>query len=249
MKHHIFGSHILFLVAITVLLHGGNSQTVDPCAGFTNTLNSLREAVAKGRPGYGALPGSQAMFALVCDANLAQIAALSIQQCRRNDTLPGEGMSINYYSSLQAFRPLSYAELVVSAINAWRTPAVLFGLSIGANYTDQRLETFANMVFYKSVRFGCAVNSCAASGVVPALQAAACVFNSAPVRNRPLYMSSTTLGCTSDKECDNVLHGSTCGTIVIPPEGLCFSNGANFPSAADSSSTAPTAPSGGAPTQ
>nr|AEP82929.1 venom allergen/ancylostoma secreted protein-like 13 [Heligmosomoides bakeri] len=223
-------SMIALLVVVTPIIRVGNCavSSTDLCAGFTDALNSMRQAVAKGLPGYGNVPRSQSMFALSCYYELVQAAIVNTEVCKPVNFLNG-GKSMNYWAMITTRNPLTDAEIIRRAVDSWRIPVINYGLRADAVYRDKRLEAFANAVYYKSIYFGCAIKTCKATKIMPAFQAAACVFDSAPVLNRPLYTPSTAYtGCTSDQQCSNLLPGATCGTEVVPPKGLCLSNGRNF---------------------
>ncbi|VDO71279.1 unnamed protein product [Heligmosomoides polygyrus] len=113
-------------------------------AGFTDALNSMRQAVAKGLPGYGNVPRSQSMFALSCYYELVQAAIVNTEVCKPVNFLNG-GKSMNYWAMITTRNPLTDAEIIRRAVDSWRIPVINYGLRADAVYRDKRLEAFANV--------------------------------------------------------------------------------------------------------
>ncbi|PIO71839.1 hypothetical protein TELCIR_06252 [Teladorsagia circumcincta] len=73
------------------------------------------------------------------------------------------------------------------------------------------------MIYYKSTKAGCYYQMCPKSA--PKKYAVACVFNSAPQLNQPIYKAHQNRpgnGCNLDANCGEIFTGATCG-----PQGLC----------------------------
>nr|AEP82916.1 venom allergen/ancylostoma secreted protein-like 2 isoform 2 [Heligmosomoides bakeri] len=220
---------ILFLVA--GLIHRGNAQAAPTCADVADKLNEVRSNVARAQPGYGALVGSQQMFALECDPLLEQAAIMLVALCRDPGLPLLAGSSFNMYQALQGQTPLQADALIEAAIEDWRKKAVFNPLPADAIYSNQNLESFANMIYYKSTKVGCAYNNCPALTPYPAGQAVVCVFDNKPALNSELYppaAAGVVTGCTADTSCAAIT-GATCVTTAGPDQGLCNAAGAAFP--------------------
>ncbi|RCN37084.1 hypothetical protein ANCCAN_17014 [Ancylostoma caninum] len=112
---------------------------------------------------------------------------------------------------------LSDSELVETALNEWYAPVEKYGLHSENNtYTDLRLESFANMIYYKNNMFGCAVNRCNTSSTrTPFIAIVLCLYSCPPVYGAPLYESGN--ACQNNADC-TLLPYSNC------VEGLCASH-------------------------
>nr|AEP82917.1 venom allergen/ancylostoma secreted protein-like 2 isoform 3 [Heligmosomoides bakeri] len=219
---------ILFLVA--GLIHRGNAQAAPTCADIAGKLNDVRSNVARAQPGFGVSVGSQQMFSLECDPMLQQAATVLVSICRDAGLPLIAGSSFNMYQALQSQPPLQATQVVDAAISDWRTKAAFNPLPADAIYSNQNLESFANMIYYKSTKVGCAYQSCNALPPYPAAQSVVCVFDNKPALNSQLYPPGTgTTGCT-DPDCANALTGATCQTAAGNTQGLCSPQaGAAFP--------------------
>ncbi|KAK5964507.1 hypothetical protein GCK32_009414 [Trichostrongylus colubriformis] len=64
------------------------------------------------------------------------------------------------------------------------------------------LESFANMMYYKSLKFGCSRNICPSTATTPSMVAIACVYSSAAQRFDQIYIPGR-YGCAENDDCTN----------------------------------------------
>ncbi|CAJ0594539.1 unnamed protein product [Cylicocyclus nassatus] len=170
--------------------------------------------------------GSRSMFRLCYDSGNANLAAVAINEddCKVNE---GLGHLWNKAINSMTLRVIDTEEEGLKhgyqdAIGEWRDTA---GLPLSdAKYENESAKPFANMVYYKNLKVGCAHKICKNSENKIAI---ACVYGEIPHFNEPLYIEeSTTKGCTDHKTCKAVLPKSECDTVELSPTlGLCLAEG------------------------
>ncbi|PIO60633.1 hypothetical protein TELCIR_17866, partial [Teladorsagia circumcincta] len=88
-------------------------------------------------------------------------------------------------------------------------------------YNSTNITEYANMMYYKSTKAGCAYRVCNTSQ--PPVLALACAFNNAPKLGEPFLVHSN--GCRSDSDCEKYLPFSKCELNTT----LCLAGNATFP--------------------
>ncbi|XGW24668.1 hypothetical protein V3C99_006251 [Haemonchus contortus] len=236
----------MFLLTLVLLLHllaEGSSQYVpnvpisekEQSEYIVNLINEMRAKVANGdiSTSYGPLPSSLHMFQLESNIDMIIDAKLNAFECV-NFNYASVGASINFYSLYETPSDnLNNITVINLALASWMEVILNTNFDSQVTYTNQDLQEFANMMYYKSTKAGCAYQEC--NQPAPAVAVVACVFNSAPEIGKPIYPATAGVtGCNNDGDCSSVFNGTKCG-----PQGLC---GYSFTTTTKVHSTASTAP-------
>ncbi|KAK6032145.1 SCP-like protein [Ostertagia ostertagi] len=169
---------MLLFLTVLLFLHLGNAQDPNVTTYAVELMNGYRAQIAKGQLGAsgGTLPSTLNMFALEADTYFEYIAEYNVIGCPSSASFIPQG-TLNYYSSL-FFDGATEKLLVSQAVGMWRSEAYQYALDSQVTYNNQKLQNFANMIYYKSTKVGCAYQKCDATGTTPAMYAVACAFNS-----------------------------------------------------------------------
>nr|CDJ84047.1 SCP extracellular domain containing protein [Haemonchus contortus] len=198
-------------------------------------INEMRAKVAAGDIStlYGPLPSSLHMFQLESSPELKVYAEINTIQCQTQKYIPS-GSSMNYYTFYETpGNNLNKTIVINLALATWMEEILHTNFGTQVTYTNQTLQEFANMIYYKSTKAGCAYQQC--NQPAPPRAVVACIFNSAPETGEPIYLGTAGVtGCNNDGDCSSVFNGTKCG-----PQGLC---GYSFTTTTKIHSTASTAP-------
>ncbi|XGW24669.1 hypothetical protein V3C99_006251 [Haemonchus contortus] len=218
----------MFLLTLVLLLHllaEGSSQYVpnvpisekEQSEYIVNLINEMRAKVANGdiSTSYGPLPSSLHMFQLEYSPELEVYAQINTIQCQPENFTPS-GSSMSYYTFYQTpGNYLNKTTVINLALACWMQEILYTNFGNQVTYTNQNIEDFANMIYYKSTKAGCAYQEC--NQIEPPRAVVACIFNSAPQLGKPIYPGTQGVnGCNTDSSCSAVFSGTTCG-----PQGLC----------------------------
>ncbi|EYC28904.1 hypothetical protein Y032_0007g3490 [Ancylostoma ceylanicum] len=114
---------------------------------------------------------------------------------------------------------LKLDDLLEDTIDQWYMPVFRYGVNDANNmYSDPRLESFANMVFYKNTAVGCHYAEC--PGITGAKKVITCMYNNVITPNDVIYPKG--FPCRSDADCSYYasstcdLNKGLCGTTVNP---------------------------------
>ncbi|XGW24666.1 hypothetical protein V3C99_006249 [Haemonchus contortus] len=234
---------LLILVLLLHLLAEGSSQYVpnvpisekEQSEYIVNLINEMRAKVANGdiSTSYGPLPSSLHMFQLEYSPELEVYTKINTLQCQNENFTPS-GSSMNYYTLYETPSDnLDNITVINLALASWMEEILNTNFGSQVTYTNQNMQDFANMMYYKSTKAGCAYQKC--NQPAPPRAVVACIFNSAPETGKPIYLGTAGVtGCNNDGDCSSVLNGTKCG-----PQGLC---GYSFTTTTKVHSTASTAP-------
>ncbi|CAJ0595099.1 unnamed protein product [Cylicocyclus nassatus] len=180
---------------------------------------------------YGDIPGSKSLFKLKYDCGLAALAgALIPKDCSKQARdLSPLGVSSNF----RKFRTVGeivgddIIEYYNVTVEEWATKNIV-PLESDVIYKDKSMEAFANMIYYKSIAFGCMHKNCINEDNATSF-AIACVYGSAPKIGEQLYIPNpkpkNKKGCTAHKTCKEVVSDGKCMTNEENTLGpLCESN-------------------------
>ncbi|ETN68241.1 SCP-like protein [Necator americanus] len=134
--------------------------TNDERQALLDAHNNLRKNIADGKQDSkdGKLPSAKNMYQLKYICGMEKILQAELDKCTGSATLTSQyGQNILTSLTLNA-RPKD--ELIKAAIEIWTGPLKYYGLKNITNYDDDRLYTFANMAYAKTLRFGCAYKQC-----------------------------------------------------------------------------------------
>uniref|UniRef100_A0A7I4XT78 SCP domain-containing protein n=1 Tax=Haemonchus contortus TaxID=6289 RepID=A0A7I4XT78_HAECO len=180
-------------------------------------INEMRAQVAAGKIStlYGPLPSSLHMFQLESSPELEVYAKNNTMQCQTKNYTPS-GSSMNYYTFYETpGSNFDKATLINLALASWMEEILHTNFGNQVTYANQNLQEFANMIYYKSTKAGCACQKC--NQPAPPRAVVACIFNSAPESGKPIYLGTAgATGCNNDEDCSSVINGAKCG-----PQGLC----------------------------
>ncbi|WKX99310.1 hypothetical protein Q1695_014302 [Nippostrongylus brasiliensis] len=116
--------------------------------------------------------------------------------------------------------PMDKLNMSFTAVESWSEPAFNFPFDNNVTYSDPRLESLANVIYYKSLQIGCSIGTCWKEGELQ--QALACVYSSQPQLGSPMYLPEEgTTGCSTFSGC-RVIPNSVCNG------GLCEARGEAF---------------------
>uniref|UniRef100_W6NVT1 SCP extracellular domain containing protein n=1 Tax=Haemonchus contortus TaxID=6289 RepID=W6NVT1_HAECO len=184
---------------------------------FIELINGFREKVAKGdlSTSNGPLPSSLQMFQVEYSPELEVYAQINTIQCQTENFTPPRS-SMNYYTFYETpGENLSNITVINLALASWMQEILNTNFGSQVTYTNQNMKDFANMIYYKSTKAGCAYQQC--NQPAPPRAVVACIFNSAPQLGKPIYPGTQGVnGCNKDSDCSAVISGTTCG-----PQGLC----------------------------
>ncbi|CAJ0593021.1 unnamed protein product [Cylicocyclus nassatus] len=160
---------------------------------------------------FGDAPGSKSLFKLGYDRTHAALAAAVIgSQCMHskfyvNSTEKSENFKI--YQTNGAPNNKTLLQFFLHAVEDWRN-TVNHPLRPDVKYTDTSMEPFANMIYHKTLKFGCAYRFCKSKSKV----ALACVYDSRPLLEEPLYLADSTnkRGCVRDYSCRKIFSNAVC---------------------------------------
>ncbi|KAL6744171.1 hypothetical protein Aduo_017132 [Ancylostoma duodenale] len=185
---------------------------------FLNGHNEIRRKIANGTAlnDNGTLPSAKNMYDMVFSGELEHEAEILAVKCSSRVRASSPAATNIKLFNDQNHTLLDDAELVKIALNEWYAPVKKHGLHDDNNtYNDLRLESFANMIYYKNNYFGCTLHRCnTGSTRSPVVAVIVCVYMSAPIYGAPLYESGN--ACQKDRDC-TLLPESKC------EEGLCWS--------------------------
>uniref|UniRef100_A0A7I4XT75 SCP domain-containing protein n=1 Tax=Haemonchus contortus TaxID=6289 RepID=A0A7I4XT75_HAECO len=177
----------MFLLTLVLLLHllaEGSSQII-PIANkeqseyIVNLINEMRAKVANGdiSTSYGPLPSSLHMFQLEYSPELEVYAKINTLQCQNENFTPS-GSSMNYYTIYETPSDnLNNITVINLALASWMEEILNTNFGSQVTYTNQNMQDFANMMYYKSTKAGCAYQEC--NQPAPPRAVVACIFNSA----------------------------------------------------------------------
>ncbi|WKX99324.1 hypothetical protein Q1695_014308 [Nippostrongylus brasiliensis] len=201
---------------------------------------ALRQ-VKTGKSGY--LPGSEEMYEMNYNCELEHIAELSARNCEVAAT--PNGTSINFRLMRFLIYPLDKMALSFNAVDDWFEPVFHSPIDRNVTYSDRRLESFANMIYYKSLQIGCSIGTCTKGDLQ---QAVVCVYSSRPQLGSAIYLPAKgTTGCTTFSGCrvipNSVCNGGLCeaGSEKLLCEiffRVCCSRGISFTSQIVAATTA-----------
>ncbi|VDL77203.1 unnamed protein product [Nippostrongylus brasiliensis] len=189
---------------------------------FLHNMRRLEVALQQARlDQFRYLPGTEEMYEMVSlvaflfpknyNCELEHIAEMSTRNCELV-AIP-DGTSINFKRFLTY--PMDKLNLSFIAMDYWSEPNLNFPIDNNVTYSDPRLESFANMIYYKSLQIGCSIGTCRREGELQ--QAVACVYSSRPQLGSAMYLPKEgTTGCTTFSGC-RVIPNSVCNG------GLCIS--------------------------
>ncbi|CAJ0592949.1 unnamed protein product [Cylicocyclus nassatus] len=191
----------------------------------TKAHNDLRAQVATralDKEIYGELPGTKSLFKLEYDCTNEGFAMSTIgKDCKHSSiymSVIGRGENFITYRAESKPGNKKLAEMLKWAVEDW-SDTVESPLSADVMYTDTSMEPFANMIYNKTLKFGCSYQFCEANGKV----AIACVYENKPQLNEPLYSADSTgkKGCTKNSPCNKVIKGAVCETANDTVGPLC----------------------------
>ncbi|CAJ0592734.1 unnamed protein product [Cylicocyclus nassatus] len=221
---------MLFALLICLIaIQGANAATCKLPAALieatTTAHNDLRAQVAKralDKEIYGDLPGTKSLFKLEYDCTNEGFAQSTIgKDCKHSSiymSVIGRGENFITYRAESKPGNKKLAEMLKWAVEDW-SDTVESPLSSDIMYTDTSIEPFANMIYNKTMKFGCSYQFCETNGKV----AIACVYEKKPQLNEPLYSADSTgkKGCTKNSPCNKVIKGAVCETADDTVGPLC----------------------------
>ncbi|CAJ0595516.1 unnamed protein product [Cylicocyclus nassatus] len=189
----------------------------------TDSHNKLRAKVAKRNlrnAFFEGIPGSKTLFKLKYDCTHEQLARGTIgNDCKHSSNYMkkiGKGENFIRYKVAKKPNVAKQKKLFARAVESWMN-TVKRPLSSGVVYTDTDTEPFANMIYNKTLKFGCSFLFCDETRWA----ALACVYDNRPKSGKPLYWadSRSSTGCERSEPCKEVIGGTdvNCDTF----SGLC----------------------------
>ncbi|RCN52261.1 hypothetical protein ANCCAN_01694 [Ancylostoma caninum] len=214
----------------------GAALTNDQRDKITHFHNQIRSTVANGvAPNWiGCLGGGANIYELRYDCALEAAAeAAMANACRQAMVTPAvhgqnvqayvddrfiDYLELNSYVS-NKICALKLDDLIEDSIQQWYMPVYRYGLNDANNmYTDPRLESFANMAFYKNTAVGCHYAEC--PGHNSARKVITCMYDNVITPSDFIYQKGfpcrTNADCSfyTSSTCD--LTTGLCGTTVRP---------------------------------
>ncbi|CAJ0595457.1 unnamed protein product [Cylicocyclus nassatus] len=191
-------------------------QHCTPPGNVDNLHNYVRQAVARryapslSNPSGGNITlggkGSKTLFALTYDCTLEGIALALIDanKCKPNKEFARAfNKALNFATNCEKTVKNGYLYAVEDWLNTAELP-----ISATYNPSDPASESFANMVYYKSLKMGCARMAC--TGSKTGKFAIACVYGAIPQKGKPLYIEAgTKKGCVQ-KMCKELVSNAIC---------------------------------------
>ncbi|CAJ0595513.1 unnamed protein product [Cylicocyclus nassatus] len=210
-------------------------------AAVTNSHNELRANVAKRNLNaavFGSIPGSKTLFKLKYDCLHEGLALATIgNKCKHSSNYMDKlGKAENFITYRMPKKPhmIEQKDLFEFAVEDW-TDTVKSPLSSDVVYTDTSMEPFANMIYNKTLKFGCSLVFCNDINKV----ALACVYSNKPKEGEPLYWadSKNNAGCQKPGPCKKVIKGTdvNCDTTY----GLCDQDPATTTTTTTTTTTPP----------
>ncbi|CAJ0595411.1 unnamed protein product [Cylicocyclus nassatus] len=182
--------------------------------------NRIRQGIARGKAmidgetiAFGG-NGTRNLFAMSYDCVLVGLAYAVIADCRINKEIKmALDLAVNAAMIRTGTTKAHVRQAYVYAFEDWLGTASL--PLRDAMYTDEAIEPFANMIYHKSLRMGCAHQICGRSNNKLAI---ACAYSKKPQLAEPLYntQSRPKWGCTK-RTCKAVVSDSICNSNT----GLC----------------------------
>ncbi|KAK6758463.1 hypothetical protein RB195_015965 [Necator americanus] len=211
----------MYILIITWLL---TSSTVyadfddDLIEYIVNGHDGIRRKLALGTAlnNNGTLPPAKNMYGMVFSGNIETEAQRLAQKCSSRVRGTTGAQNIRFFKD-ENLTLLNDKELVDIALSDWYAPVQIFGLHNENNtYNDLRLESFANLIYYKNNDFGCALKRCnTTSKRTPLVAVLICLYANPPILGQPLYETGT--ACSDDNDC-TVLPYSLCA------DGICITH-------------------------
>ncbi|CAJ0593022.1 unnamed protein product [Cylicocyclus nassatus] len=160
---------------------------------------------------FGDAPGSKSLFKLGYDRSHAALAAAVIgSRCKHSKIYMSSLQKSENYKIYRTNGPPNNETLLqffLYAVEDWRD-TVNHPLRPDVKYADTSMEPFANMIYHKTLKFGCAYRFCKSKSKV----ALACVYDNRPVLDEPLYLadSMNKKGCVRDYPCKKIISNAVC---------------------------------------
>ncbi|KHJ77084.1 SCP-like protein, partial [Oesophagostomum dentatum] len=187
--------------------------------------NTLREKVATQRLNssiFGNLPGTKSMFKLKYDSTNEALATATIaDDCSRTSLkINALNRAQNFYTTrLPDLEEKHIDDYYIIAVDEW-TKSVTKPFDANATWSNRAAAPFANMIYYKTLTFGCSHRHCPNEQKL----SISCVYGARPKLGEPLYIknSADKRGCVSDQTCQKVVSKSKCsftkeeGSIETP---------------------------------
>ncbi|KAL6732446.1 hypothetical protein Aduo_003206 [Ancylostoma duodenale] len=194
----------------------GRALTNDLRDKITHLHNQIRSKVANGvAPNWiGCLGGGANIYELRYDCALEAAAEAAMAgACRQAMVTPAlHGQNVQAYIS-NKICALGLDDLIEDSIEQWYMPVYRCGLTNANNmYTDPRLESFANMAFYKNTAVGCHYAEC--RGHNTARKVITCMYDNVITPSDFIYQKG--FPCRIDTDC-SFYGSSTCDRTT----GLC----------------------------
>ncbi|CAJ0595512.1 unnamed protein product [Cylicocyclus nassatus] len=210
----------------------------------TNSHNELRASLAKRSLSaeiFGNIPGSKTLFKLKYDCLHEGLAMATIgNKCKHSrNYMEKVGRAENFITYRLVKKPnvTEQKDLFKTAMEDWIN-TVKRPLSSDVVYTDTSMEPFANMIYNKTLNFGCWLMFCKETSKV----ALACVYSSRPKIGEPLYWadSKNNAGCQNPGPCKKIIKGT--GVNCDTTYGLCDQDPATTTMTSTTTTTTTTPP-------
>ncbi|KAL6732445.1 hypothetical protein Aduo_003205 [Ancylostoma duodenale] len=208
----------------------GQALTNDQRDKLTDLHNQIRSQAVRGAlAGWvGNLNAGMNMYKLKYDCTLEDAAAAAMGTvCRQAMVTPAVyGQNVQAYVT-NAIIALPLDTLLEDSVQQWYLPLLRYGLTdTDYKFSDPRLQSFANMVFYKNTALGCHYAECQN----PPRKVITCMYNNVIQPTDFIYPKGTP--CQKDADCTVYasstcdLTTSLCGTTINPnpnpnPGGMC----------------------------
>ncbi|KHJ79899.1 SCP-like protein, partial [Oesophagostomum dentatum] len=132
---------------------------------FIDFHNNLRKKIAKGdAPNFtGRLPSAKNMYALNYDCNMEKELQARLKSCDIPNFTYTNGYGQNIINKKKFENIGEVKTRVLIALELWSNPILYYGIKNGdevLKYDDARLNTFANMIYAKALRFACGYVAC-----------------------------------------------------------------------------------------
>ncbi|EPB76064.1 SCP-like protein [Ancylostoma ceylanicum] len=163
------------------------------------------------------LPSARNMYMLKYDCNMEKELAKELDKCSAQVTFTnGYGQNIAKYTNDKFIAIADMKDKIKTAMETWYNPVLYYGLRNRDNIvSDARLYSFANMVYAKTLRIGCAYKECNSKKELYV----SCIYNLiGGFPNNVLYESGTP--CKKHTDC-TTYSPSTCDKA----KGLCNYSG------------------------
>ncbi|RCN49172.1 SCP-like protein [Ancylostoma caninum] len=186
---------------------------------FVDYHNELRKAISDGSAAnyVGKLPSAKNMYMLKYDCNMEKELAKELDKCSPQITFTnGYGQNIAKYTNDKFIAIADMKDKIKTAMESWYNPVLHYGIRNRDNiFSDARLYSFANMIYAKTLRIGCAYKECNGKKEFYV----SCIYNLiGGFPNNVLYESGTP--CKKHADC-NTYSSSTCDKA----KGLCNYSG------------------------